>query len=83
MWRVAGASPGSRSLLLDVEIGGPPCDVVTAVDVVETTDEVRITVHAGRQAGARCGHGVPAILGTVRVAAHLHDALGSRRVVMH
>jgi hypothetical protein len=79
-WRLAGRE-GPRTLLLDVAVGGPPCDAVTDVDVRETTTSVRITVHAGVVAFEGCGKGVPARLGTVRVRAHLDEPLGSRRLL--
>jgi len=35
-WTLAGGADGGGTLLLDVAVGGPPCDTVTAVDVMET-----------------------------------------------
>jgi hypothetical protein len=78
-WRPARLA--GRSLLLDVQVGGPPCDAVTAVDVEETGEAVTVTVRAGKVPGARCGPGVPAILGTFRVEARLRDPLGSRELL--
>jgi hypothetical protein len=79
-WRLAGRD-GARTLLLDVQVGGAPCDAVTDVDVQETANSVRITVHAGVVAFEGCGAGVPARLGVVRVRAHLEQPLGVRRLL--
>jgi hypothetical protein len=79
-WRLAGSTEGDRVLLLDVTIGGPPCDVVTAIDKAETSDTVTIKVYAGKPVGASCGAGTPAKLGTVRVAVRLAAPLGTRHL---
>lgn len=75
-WRLA-ARAGS-SLLLDVNVGGPPCDAVTAVEVDETPASIVITVHAGRTPGANCRAGTPALLGSYRVQATARAAGGAQ-----
>lgn len=75
-WRLLEAD--GRTLRLEVEVGGPPCDAVTGVDVNERPDTVMITVRAGSQRGAHCGPGTAAVLGTFRVAAELREPLGAR-----
>ena len=79
-WTRAGLSGDGRTVLLDVKVGGPPCDVVTAVTADETSDGVRVTVHAGALATANCTGAVPAMLGVFRVEAELSRPLGDRRV---
>jgi hypothetical protein len=80
-WRLAGQAEGGRVLLLDVQVGGPPCDAVTGVDVRESAAEVTIIVYAGSTGSGSCAPGVPAILGTARVRAVLTEPLGSRKPV--
>lgn len=80
-WRLAGPADDGRVLLLDVAIGGPPCDAVTGVDVRESATEIKIIVYAGKTRSASCPPGVPAILGTTRVRAVLAQPLGSRKPV--
>jgi hypothetical protein len=75
------AARAGRVLLLDVQVGGPPCDAVTAVDIDERRESVMVTVRAGKTPGARCGPGVAAILGTFRVEARLREPLGSRQLL--
>ena len=77
-WTLAGRSPDDRVLLLDVTVGGPPCDAVTGVDVEESAGAVTITVYAGATAAAFCTRGVPAVIGTVRVQVRLAAPLASR-----
>jgi hypothetical protein len=60
-----------------VKAGGPPCDVVTHLDVDETPSGVRLDVWTGRVPGAVCA-GLPALLGTFRVRVPLAEPLGSR-----
>jgi hypothetical protein len=78
-WRLVSSE--GHDLLLEVQIGGPRCDVVTAVDVAESAREVTVTVRAGAERGAECGPGVIARVGTVRVRATLAEALGQRELV--
>ncbi|MBN1172560.1 MAG: hypothetical protein JXA67_10350 [Micromonosporaceae bacterium] len=80
-WTLAGTEDGGRTLLLDVSVGGPPCDVVTAVETGERADAVRIAVFAGIPTGASCGGGIPAILATVRVRVLLEQPVGTRQLV--
>jgi hypothetical protein len=67
-----------RTLRLEVQAGGPPCDAVLGVDVDETPTTVTVTVRAGPEPGAKCGPGVVAMIGTFPVQARLRDPLGSR-----
>jgi hypothetical protein len=78
-WRLAARS--GRSLLLDVNVGGPPCDAVTAVEVDETPASIVITVHAGRTPGADCRAGTPALLGTYRVKARQREPPAARKLL--
>jgi hypothetical protein len=75
-WRLVQAD--GRTLRLEVDAGGPPCDAVRDVDVEEGRDVVVVTVRAGSEPGARCGPGVAAVLGTFPVTAKLREPLGSR-----
>jgi hypothetical protein len=77
-WRLVGAVPGP-AVVVEVQAGGPPCDVVTDLSVSESPEAVELTVWAGRTPGARCV-GVPAVLGTFRVRVPLVAPLGSRAV---
>ena len=78
-WRLVRESPGP-AVVVEVQVGGAPCDVVTGVDVTETTTSVTLTVWAGREPGADC-RGVPATLGTYRLDVRLHEPLGDRSLV--
>jgi hypothetical protein len=75
-WRLLEAD--GRTLDLQVQAGGPPCDGVRSVDVVERRRTVEVTVRAGSTPGARCGPGAAAVLGTFPVTVRLHAPLGSR-----
>ena len=77
-WHLAGQSDGGRRLLIDVAIGGPPCDAVTGLDVTETGTTVKVTVHAGRLVSADCPAGSTGALATARVVATLDQPLGNR-----
>ena len=70
-----------RTLRLEVQAGGPPCDGVRGVDVKETPATVTVTVTTGPEPGAKCGPGVAAIIGTFTVQAKLREPLGSRKLV--
>jgi hypothetical protein len=79
-WQLADRSDGRR-LLVDVQVGGPPCDTVTGVDVAETATSVTVTVHAGRLPSADCPEGVTGALATARVEATLERPLGDRQLL--
>jgi hypothetical protein len=70
-----------RTLRLEVQAGGDPCDGVRDVDVTETPVTVTVTVTTGPKPGAKCGPGVAAILGTFTVQAKLREPLGSRKLL--
>lgn len=67
-----------RTLRLEVQAGGPPCDAVLGADIDESPTTVTVTVRAGRQPGAKCGSGFTAMVGTFPVEAQLREPLGSR-----
>ena len=67
-----------RTLRLEVQVGGPPCDAVLGTDVEETPTTVTVTVRAGQETGAKCGPGVVAMIGTFPVQARLREPLGTR-----
>lgn len=75
-WRLVDAGPGP-SVVIEVQAGGPPCDVVTHLDVDETPSGVRLDVWTGRVPGAVCVD-IPAVLGTFRVRVPLTEPLASR-----
>lgn len=75
-WSLVDAGPGP-SVLVEVKAGGPPCDVVTYLDVDETRSAVRLDVWTGRVPGAVCA-GIPAVLGVFGVRVPLAEPLGSR-----
>ena len=74
-WRLVGQD--GRTLRLEVQAGGPPCDEIKSVEVDETAAAVTVTVLAGPQSDARC-NGTTAALGTFEVTAKLQAPLGSR-----
>ena len=78
-WRLVRALPGP-AMLVEVQVGGAPCDLITGVDVTESDRAVRLVVWAGRELGARCA-GLPAVLGTVRLRVPLGEPLGIRVLV--
>jgi hypothetical protein len=67
-----------RTLRLEVQVGGPPCDAVLGADVDETPTTVTVTVRAGQEPGAKCGPGVVAMIGTFPVRIRLQKPLGAR-----
>jgi hypothetical protein len=79
-WHLASQSDDGRRLLVDVAIGGPPCDTVTGVDVSETTTTVTVTVYAGRLTSADCPAGSVGSLATARVEAVLSRPLADREL---
>jgi hypothetical protein len=70
-----------RTLRLEVQAGGAPCDGVRKVAVRETPRTVTVTVTTGPDPGAKCGPGVVAMLGTFTVEAKLKAPLGTRTLV--
>ena len=80
-WHLVGQSDGGRRLLLDVTIGGPPCDTVTGLDIAESATTITITVHAGRLTSTDCPAGATAALATARLEARLAQPLGSRNLL--
>ena len=76
-WRLV--CQDGRTLRLEVQAGGPPCDEITSVDVDETPAAVTVTVHAGPRPDARC-NGTTAALGTFQVTAKLREPLGARKL---
>jgi hypothetical protein len=78
-WRLVAAGPGP-AVVVELNAGGPPCDVVTHLDVDESPSTVGLTVWAGREPGAEC-LGLPALLGTFRVRVPLAEPLGTRTLV--
>ena len=77
-WRVVRAA--GTALVVEVQVGGRPCDAVTDVEVDESSERVRLTVWAGPVAGAECT-GQPALLGTARVRVRLAEPVGERDVI--
>lgn len=75
-WRLVRALRGP-AVLVEVQVGGAPCDVVTGVDVTESDRAVRLVVWAGREPRARCA-GPPAMLGTFRLRVPLGEPLRTR-----
>ena len=80
-WQLVEQADGGRRLLHDVQIGGPPCDTVTGIDVSESGTAVTVTVHAGRLAKADCPSGVTGALATARIEAQLKEPLGERELL--
>ena len=72
-----------RTLRLEVQAGGPPCDGVRKVAVRETPTKVTVTVTTGRVGPdhAKCGPGVVAMIGWIPVEAKLREPLGNRKLV--
>ena len=69
-----------HDLIVEVQIGGPPCDTITAADVDEAPTQVTVTLWAGRVTGATCTD-IPAMVGTARVRVPLVEPLGDRTLV--
>jgi len=80
-WHLVRQSGGGRLLLIDVAIGGPPCDAVTGIDIAETATTVKLTVHAGRLTSADCPSGAVGSLATARMEARLARPLGKRELL--
>ncbi|MCU1535835.1 MAG: hypothetical protein JWP82_186 [Humibacillus sp.] len=76
VWRLVETGSGP-SVVVELQAGGAPCDVVTGVVVDESATAVRLTVWTGREKGATCTS-FPAVLGTLRVRVALTATLGSR-----
>lgn len=74
-WRLVQAA--GKVVVVEVQAGGAPCDAITDIVVAESTDDVELTIWAGRTPGATC-RGVPALLGTFRVRVPLTRPLGER-----
>ncbi len=74
-WRLVGQD--GRTLRLEVQAGGPPCDEIKSVDVDETPAAVTVKVLAGPRSDARC-NGTTAALGKFLLTARLREPLGSR-----
>lgn len=70
-----------RTLRLEVQAGGAPCDGVRKVAVRETPATVTVTVTTGADPGAKCGPGVVAMIGRIPVEARLRDPLGARTLI--
>jgi hypothetical protein len=70
-----------RTVRLEVQAGGPPCDGVRKVAVRETPRTVTVTVTTGPEPDAKCGPGVVAMLGTFTVEAKLKAPLGTRTLI--
>jgi hypothetical protein len=77
-WRLIGQD--GRTLRLEVEAGGPPCDEIQSVDVDETPTVVTVTVLAGPRPGVDCNGTTNAALGTFQLTATLREPLGSREL---
>jgi hypothetical protein len=80
-WSLADSSADGLRLLVDVAVGGPPCDTVTGVEVSETDTTVTVTVYAGRLASADCPAGAAGSLATARVEAMLTRPLADRELL--
>ena len=76
-WKLVGQD--GRTLRLEVQAGGPPCDEIKPVEVDETTEVVTVKVHAGPRPDARC-NGTTAALGTFPVTVRLREPLGGREL---
>jgi hypothetical protein len=77
-WRLVDEVPGP-ALLIEVQIGGPPCDEITGVDVEEALEAVDVRVWAGRTSDASCGN-TPAALATARLRVATKRPIGGRTV---
>lgn len=78
--RVEAVAGGHRLRVYATLGGGPPCTVLARVDVRESDDAIRVTLWAGRRAGARCDGPQPAAAFPVVVTVELQTALGRRAV---
>ena len=71
-----------RTLRLEVQAGGAPCDGVRDVSVQETLKTVTVTVTVGPDPeNANCGPGVVAMIGRIPVEAKLRHPLGNRTLI--
>lgn len=77
-WRFVEAR--GTAVVLEVDLGAPPCDVVTAVEHTETDDDVHVVVRTGAAQGADCSGGLPAVLVTARLVVQLKAPLGTREL---
>jgi hypothetical protein len=74
-------SAEGRTLRLEVEAGGPPCDGVRKVAVQETATTVTVTITTGRVGRVPCGHGAVTVLGRFPVEARLKAPLSDRTLI--
>jgi hypothetical protein len=74
-------SAEGRTLRLEIEAGGPPCDGVRKVAVRETATTVTVTITTGPGVHAKCGPGAVTMLGRFGVEAHLKAPLRNRTLV--
>jgi hypothetical protein len=70
-----------RTLRLEVQAGGAPCDGVRKVAVQETPTKVTVTITTGPELHAKCGPGVVAMIGRIPVEAKLAAPLGTRTLI--
>jgi hypothetical protein len=76
-------SAEGRTLRLEVEAGGPPCDGVRKVAVQETPTTVTVTVTTGWVGShhTQCGPGAVTMLGRFPVEARLQAPLRGRTLI--
>lgn len=82
-WRVlAEQDPAADQVVVEVDVGGPPCDVVTGLEVNETNETVVLTVWAGAEEGREqdCDT-APLTLGTHALVVPLGGPLAERVVI--
>lgn len=82
-WRILGVQDSAADqVVVEVDVGGPPCDVVTEVAVTESDSTVELTVWAGAQEGTTedCAT-APLTLGTHALVVPLGRPLAERVVL--
>lgn len=72
-------SAEGRTLRLQIEAGGPPCDGVRKVAVQETATTVTVTIITGPD--AQCGRGAVTVLGRFPVQVRLKAPLSGRTLI--
>ena len=76
-WKLVGQD--GRTLRLEVQAGGPPCDEIKPVEVDVTPEVGTVKVLAGPRPDAQC-NGTTAALGTVPLTVRLRAPLGEREL---
>ncbi|GAA3619551.1 hypothetical protein [Microlunatus ginsengisoli] len=80
-WNKVELIPGTNDVLVHAALTpGPPCAVLTRVDVAESKKEVTITLWVGKLPGADCNGPQPQVALPIVTKAHLEAPIGARQL---